>query len=122
MGKAIKDLELPHDMIIAMIRRGREQLIPGGDMVLKDNDILVLGASAMKDGKHIDLKEIVLRKQNAWNGRLISELDISRQTIIVMIKRNGTMLIPKGDLMLLEGDHVILYSQSYIADAEQIII
>ena len=122
VGKAIKDLELPHDMIIAMIRRGREQLIPGGDVVLKDNDILVLGASAMKDGKHIDLKEIVLRKQNAWNGRLISELDISRQTIIVMIKRNGTMLIPKGDLMLLEGDHVILYSQSYIADAEQIII
>ena len=122
VGKAIKDLELPHDMIIAMIRRGREQLIPGGDMVLKDNDILVLGASAMKDGKHIDLKEIVLRKQNPWNGRLISELDISRQTIIVMIKRNGTMLIPKGDLMLLEGDHVILYSQSYIADAEQIII
>ena len=122
VGKAIKDLELPHDMIIAMIRRGREQLIPGGDVVLKYNDILVLGASAMKDGKHIDLKEIVLRKQNPWNGRLISELDISRQTIIVMIKRNGTMLIPKGDLMLLEGDHVILYSQSYIADAEQIII
>ena len=122
VGKAIKDLELPHDMIIAMIRRGREQLIPGGDVVLKDNDILVLGASAMKDGKHIDLKEIVLRKQNPWNGRLISELDISRQTIIVMIKRNGTMLIPKGDLMLLEGDHVILYSQSYIADAEQIVI
>ena len=122
VGKAIKDLELPHDMIIAMIRRGREQLIPGGDVVLKDNDILVLGASAMKDGKHIDLKEIVLRKQNPWNGRLISELDISRQTIIVMIKRNGTMLIPKGDLMLLEGDHVILYSQTYIADAEQLII
>ena len=122
VDKAIKDLELPHDMIIAMIRRGREQLIPGGDVVLKDNDILVLGASAMKDGKHIDLKEIVLRKQNPWNGRLISELDISRQTIIVMIKRNGTMLIPKGDMMLLEGDHVILYSQSYIADAEQIII
>lgn len=122
VGKAIKDLELPHDMIIAMIRRGREQLIPGGDVVLKDNDILILGAGALKDGKHIDLKEIVLRKQNPWNGRLISELDISRQTIIVMIKRNGTMLIPKGDLMLLEGDHVILYSQSYIADAEQIII
>ena len=122
VGKAIKDLELPHDMIIAMIRRGREQLIPGGDVVLKDNDTLVSGASAMKDGKHIDLKEIVLRKQNPWNGRLISELDISRQTIIVMIKRNGTMLIPKGDLMLLEGDHVILYSQSYIADAEQLIV
>jgi voltage-gated potassium channel len=122
VGKAIKDLGLPHGVIIAMIRRGREQLVPRGDVIQKDNDILVLGAGALKDDKHIDLKEIVLRKQNPWNGRLISELDISRQTIIVMIKRNGTMLIPKGDLMLLEGDHVILYSQTYIADAEQIII
>ena len=122
VGMAIKDMGLPHGIIVAMIRRGREQLVPRGDVVLRDNDILILGAGALKDDKHIDLKEIVLRKQNAWNGRLISELDISRQTIIVMIKRNGTMLIPKGDLMLLEGDHVILYSQSYIADAEQIII
>ena len=122
VGMAIKDMGLPHGIIVAMIRRGREQLVPRGDVVLRDNDILILGAGALKDDKHIDLKEIVLRKQNPWNGRLISELDISRQTIIVMIKRNGTMLIPKGDLMLLEGDHVILYSQSYIADAEQIII
>ncbi len=121
VGKAIKDLGLPHGVIIAMIRRGREQLVPRGDVILKDNDILVLGAGALKDDKHIDLKEIVLRKQNPWNGRLIAELDISRQTIIVMIKRNGTMLIPKGDLMLMEGDHVILYSQTYLADAEQLI-
>ena len=121
VGKAIKDLGLPRDTVIAMIRRGREQLVPRGDVVLKDNDILVLGAAALKDDKHIDLKEIVLRKQNPWNGRLIAELDISRQTIIVLIKRNGTMLIPKGDLMLLEGDHVILYSQTYLADAEQLI-
>ena len=117
VDKAIKDLELPHDMIIAMIRRGREQLIPGGDVVLKDNDILVLGASAMKDDKHIDLKEIVLRKQNPWNGRLISELDISRQTIIVMVQRKKKMLIPRGDLKLLEGDKIILYTQSRISDA-----
>ncbi len=122
VGMAIKDMGLPHGIIVAMIRRGREQLVPRGDVVLRDNDILILGAGALKDDKHIDLKEIVLRKQNPWNGRLISELDISRQTIIVMIKRNGTMLIPKGDLMLLEGDHVILYSQTYIADAEQLIV
>ena len=120
VGKEIKDLGLPYGIIVAMIRRGREQLVPRGDVVLKDNDILILGAGALKDDKHIDLKEIVLRKQNPWNGRLISELDISRQTIIVMVRRNGTMLIPKGNLMLLEGDHVILYSQTYIADAEQI--
>ncbi len=122
VGTAIKDLGLPHGIIVAMIRRGREQLVPRGDVVLRDNDILILGAGALKDDKHIDLKEIVLRKQHPWNGRLISELDISRQTIIVMVKRNGTMLIPRGELMLLEGDHVILYSQIHISNVDVITI
>ena len=74
----------------------------------------------MKDDRHIDLKELVLRKNHPWNGLRIKELDISRQTIIVMIKRNGTMLVPKGDLMLHEDDHVILYSQERIGHASLI--
>ncbi|MBP1581442.1 MAG: ion transporter [Oscillospiraceae bacterium] len=120
VGKAIMDLGLPHGVIVAMIRRGRENIVPRGDVVLKNNDTLILGAEALKDDKHIDLKEIILRKQNPWNGQLIRDLDISRQTIIVMVKRNGTMLVPKGDLMLMEGDHIILYSQERISNASLI--
>ncbi|MBR4870397.1 MAG: ion transporter, partial [Oscillospiraceae bacterium] len=122
VGKAIMDISLPHGTIVAMVRRGREHIVPRGDVVLRDNDIVVLGAEALKDDKHIDLKELVLRKNHPWNGMLIRELDISRLTIIVMIKRNGTMLVPRGDTMLLEGDHVILYSQSSIPTADQICI
>ena len=29
-------------------------------------------------------------------------------------------MIPKGDLMLQEGDHVILYSQKYLSSASSI--
>ena len=122
VGKAIKDMGLPQGVIVAMIRRGREQLVPRGDVVLKDQDILILGAKSLKDDKHIELKELVLRRNNPWNGQLIRELDISRRTVIVMVKRNGTMLIPRGDLMLMEGDHVILYSQTHIANADMISI
>ena len=120
VGKAIMDLGLPHGVIVAMIRRGRENIVPRGDVILKANDTIILGAEALKDDKHIDLKEVVLLKQNPWNGQLIRELDISRQTIIVMVKRNGTMLVPKGDLMLMEGDCVILYSQERITNANLI--
>ena len=62
----------------------------------------------------------MLLKHNPWNRQRIRDLDISRQTIIVMVKRNGTMLVPKGDLMLLEGDCVILYSQERIIHANTI--
>ena len=117
-GKKIMDLGLPHGVIVAAIRRGGEVLVPRGDVVLKSGDYVVLGAESLKDDKHIDLKEIVLTANNPWAGQRIRELDISRQTFIVMVRRSGTMLIPKGDMVLLAGDHVILYSQSRIHDAD----
>ena len=120
VGMAIMELGLPHGMIVAMVRRGRENIVPRGDVVLKANDTVILGAEALKDDKHIDLKELVLLKHNPWNGQRVRDLDISRQAIIVMVKRNGTVIVPKGDLVLLEGDHVIMYSQERIANATTI--
>lgn len=120
VGKTIMELGLPHGVIVAMIRRGAEHIIPRGDVVLKTNDTLILGAEALKDDKHIELKELVLLKQHPWNGMAIRDLDISRQTFIVMVRRGGTMLIPKGGLILLAGDHVILYSQESIPDTESV--
>ena len=120
VGRQIMDLGLPHGVLVAMIRRGGENIVPRGNVVLKANDTLVLGAEAVKDNTHIDLKEIVLLKHNPWNGTRIRDLDISRQTIIVMVKRNGIMIVPKGELMLMEGDRVILYTQEKFVNASKI--
>jgi voltage-gated potassium channel len=120
VDKTIMDLQLPHGVIVTMICRGRENIVPRGHIVLKAGDTLILGAEPLKDDRHIDLKEVVLMKHSPWNGQLIRDLDISRRTIIVMVKRNDTVLVPRGDLLLLEGDHVILYSQEKITHANTI--
>ena len=119
-GKLIRDLDLPHGMIIAVLQRGHEVIVPRGDVMLQDNDAVVLGAEYFQDDWHIELKEVVLRKQSPWNGVRIRDLDISRQTIIVLVRRGGTMLVPRGELMLREGDSVLLYSKSHINGAETI--
>ncbi len=119
-GKYIRDLELPHGMIIAVIQRGHEVVIPRGDVMLLDNDTVVMGAEFFEDDWHIELKEVALRRHSPWNGQRIRDLDISRQTIIVMVRRGGTMLVPKGNLILREGDRVLLYSKSHINGAETI--
>jgi len=120
VGKSIMQLQLPQGMIVAMIRRGRENIVPRGNVHLKANDTLILGAGALKDDRHIDLKEIELKHHHQWNGLAIRELDISRQTIIVMVKRSGTLIVPNGNLVLMEGDRVILYSQERINHASLI--
>ena len=119
-GRTIKELGLPHGVIVAAIQRDKGIIVPRGSVVLLPGDTLVFGAESFGEDKHIDLKEIVLRRQNPWNGQRIRDLDISRQTIIVMVKRKGKMLIPNGDLVLLEGDKIILYTQKYLSNASHI--
>ena len=119
-GKTIVELGLPAGVIVAAIQRNGKIVVPRGSVELRAGDTLVLGAKSLGDDKHIDLKEMVLRSQNPWNGLPIRELDISRQTIIVMVRRKGNVLIPSGDLVLKEGDSIILYTQSHLRDANTI--
>ena len=110
-GKCIKDLLLPRGILIAAIQRGGETVVPRGDVILKAGDRLVLCAEANKHDENVNLREIILGRDHEWNGSAIRDLDISRQTYIVMVRRRGTMLVPNGDMKLLEGDTVILYSK-----------
>lgn len=119
-GKTIKDLGLPHGVIVAAIQRSKDIIVPRGDVVVKSGDTLVLGAESVGEDRHIDLKEVVLRKHNPWNGLPIKDLDISRQTFIVMVKRRGKMLIPNGNLVLQEGDKIILYTRKHLSHANSI--
>jgi len=119
-GQTVQSLGLPSGMIVAAIQRNGHIVVPRGDVELFPGDTLVLGAAAMGDDQHIDLKEVVLRSQNPWNGQRIRDLDISRQTIIVMVRRRGKLLIPNGDLVLKEGDNIILYTQTHLRGASTI--
>lgn len=109
--KCIKDLMLPRGILIATVRRGGELVVPRGDVELKPGDRVTLCAEALKDEQHINLREVILGHDHEWNGCAIRDLDISRQTVIVMIRRHGSMMVPHGSLKLAEGDTVFLYSK-----------
>lgn len=119
-GNTVKDLQLPHGVLVAMIRRGKENIVPRGETLLKAEDTIILGAEAVKDDKHIELKEVVLLHHNPWIGLAISELDISRQTVILMVKRGNQTLIPKGRLKLMEGDRLVMFTQERVPNSKRI--
>ncbi len=120
VNKSLSQLHLPERVIAAVVQRNHKILVPRGNLVLRADDIMVLAAESFQDKEHIRLKEIILQKSNPWNGHRIRELDISRHTIIVLVKRKERVMIPNGNMILREGDMVILYSQSYIPSADEL--
>ena len=120
IGKKICELQLPAGVIVATVKRKDKVLIPQGSMELKIGDQLVLGAEPIEDHESIKLKEFVLEKHNPWTNVRIRDLDISRHSIIVLVKRKNKTIIPKGDTILMQGDIVFLYTQHHIVNASEI--
>lgn len=119
-GKRIAELGLPQKIILAAIRRKERIIVPRGDVVLQEGDTVIIGAEPFNDHEHIKLKEIVLQKQNPWTDKRIRELDISRHSVIVLVKRKNKALIPNGNMILREGDNVFLYTQLHLDTVSEI--
>ncbi len=109
-GKYIKDLHLPDNIIIAALQRNNKTSIPKGNTLIHEGDQLVLGSEPLQKDKFINFKEMKLEYGHSWIGLRIDELDISRTTLIVMIRRGNKPLVPRGNLVLIEGDVLFLYS------------
>lgn len=120
VGQRIADLNLPTGVIVSVIKRKEKLLIPRGDIVLEEADTIVLGAEPFEEHERIKLKEVVLRKQNPWTGLRIRDLDISRHSVIVLVKRKNKALIPNGNMVLHENDRVFLHTELYLPDQSDI--
>ena len=96
--------------------------MPRGDTSICLGDSIILGAEGGSGDIGITLKEIILRERHPWVGHAIKDLDISRLTVIVMIRRGNKAIIPNGSTVLQEKDAVFVYSKRNIADAQKITI
>lgn len=121
VGKRVCELGLPERVIMAMIKRGNRNMIARGDVMLMEGDIIVFGAEPYGDEHdEIHLTELVLREDNQWVGKRIRDLDISRHSVIILIKRKNKVLIPNGNMVLRDWDHVFMYTDMYVVDAMDI--
>lgn len=111
VGRPVSQLELPYGLILTAIHRGHDVLVPKGNLTLEQNDTVILAAEPLPGDLHVELKQVTLLSENPWNDQYVRDLDISRQSVIVMIKRGKRVIIPNGGTRLKEGDTLLLHSK-----------
>ncbi len=119
-GKEIRQLALPGGILIAGILRGPQVIIPKGSVALQPTDQLILSARPIHDERPLALREIRLSPHHPWCRKAVRDLDISRQTLLVRVRRNEQIIIPHGDLVLRPSDRVLILSRSGQYDADWI--
>ncbi|MBS6347900.1 MAG: potassium/proton antiporter [Oscillospiraceae bacterium] len=111
-GKTLRELPLPSDLLVVMIARKEETIVPNGSTVLLPGDLLVLAARAFEDRENLFLQEIVVEKGHKWVGRSLRQIPTRSDTLIVMVKRGNETIIPGGSTILQAGDTLVIAQSS----------
>ena len=91
-----------------MIIRNNQTIIPNGNTLINQGDIIVLSAPAYHDNHNIHLHELTVYKGHSWQDKLLHELDMEPGTLVIMIRRNKKIIVPNGNTRILEDDVCVL--------------
>ena len=120
VDKKIRDIDLPHGAIIAMIQRQGNVIIPNGSVILEAGDKIIIGAEAIKNDTPMHLKEVTLGETHPWCEKFIRDLDFPRQTILLSIKRGSRSVVPKGGVKLQKGDTIVVISRVHLPEEDEV--
>lgn len=110
-NKKIRDVIFPPELILAMIIRRGDVVVPKGDTVLYSGDKLVIGAKNYRDGVDISLKEIKIEEDNPWVNLRVKELDIPKDELLLMIRRRNKTLVPNGNTIIKKDDGIVMFTR-----------
>lgn len=106
-GQALRTLSLPPDCLLVLLLRRGQQWVPHGSTVLEPGDTLILSGRAGGAIQGVRLYERTLETGDPWLDRPLSTLSTGTR-LIILVRRGGDVLIPKGDTVLLAGDTLVI--------------
>ncbi|WP_082189913.1 potassium/proton antiporter [Candidatus Stoquefichus sp. SB1] len=104
---SIKDIVLPPQTRIVMIKRHNIKMIPKGDRCIEKDDELILSAFESQTDDDMILTEMRIDESNDWLNCYLKDLEL-HHALIILIKRQGQTLIPTGDVQLLDQDIIVM--------------
>ena len=106
--QTLQQLRLPTELLVSMIIRRDEIIIPTGKTMLEAGDLLVLAARSFDDREHLVLREIVVGSQRQYSNTTLSQIPQMHSTRIILVKRGMDTIIPSGNTEIKPGDILVL--------------
>lgn len=107
-GQALSEIAFPPETLAILLSRGAEKIIPNGDTRLSAGDTLVLSALSVAPVTGLALSEIHVTKKSRYYQKSLSSLHLPNGHLVVLILRQGEVIIPKGDTVLEAGDLMVM--------------
>lgn len=107
-NRKIKDLTSLPDLLLVLILRGEERIIPNGNTVVLAGDKIVLSALSPEENLGICLTEIPIEKDSKWIGKSLSRIKLGEEKLVLVLKRNEKVVIPNGNTVIRENDVLVI--------------
>lgn len=107
-NRKIKDLTSLPDLLLVLILRGEERIIPNGNTVVLAGDKIVLSALSPEENLGICLTEIPIEKDGKWIGKPLSRIKLGEEKLVLVLKRNEKVVIPNGNTVIRENDVLVI--------------
>ncbi len=109
-SKKVMDLELPGNVLLALVLRNGERLVPRGDTLLMAGDKVIMVTKTFEDTETY-LVEKTVKKGGKRDGHTIS--DISGDGLVLLVRRGDQQIIPSGDTRLHAGDNLVILNVTH---------
>ncbi len=112
--KSLREIVLPPDTLIVMLIRNKETIVPSGNTILLEKDIAVLSAPAFQDEMVLQLAELKITPDSKWRDKKIVDFSSNPNQLIIMIKRQENIIIPRGQTIIKENDILVISSSDML--------
>ena len=106
-NKALKDINNSHDLLVILICRQQQTIIPNGDTKILEGDLLVLAAKKFENRENIHLDETHIHSSHKWKNKMIKDISMPSNQLIIMIQRDEQSIVPNGTTLILENDTLV---------------
>lgn len=109
VGRKLSDTGIQRDFILAKILRKGKAIVPRGDVVPQAGDQMVLIGEEYFDPHAHDLLEFTITKDHPWEGKMLQDLQLPSDQLVLCVHRKGEFLKAEGKTKIQAGDRIILF-------------